>query len=938
MNPLKYAQMMKYLTRAKKVNPELPDVFPASKAPIPAKTKIVEEMEAVNRFVRANPRTEKAGGGMLVQPGFGGTRQGYAKDKRGFGSEKGPKFKAPSKNQLTQVELIDLFEKEFGPEYKFKRGSLSGPGIREGVQQPNYFRLMLKDLLDRKAIPTRGEQVRFVWNKPNAQQLDFIKTFIDAPIIGQQTIQNMEILNKKFGKKLSKASGKKFFLNDLTIDMARKALEDAGVKNVTTSKLARAMTRLAQTYQGKLFQNQPNIKINKKAGNFIFQSFNELDQYHPWRQGSYEAVLDDIDAALGKKVGNLSAFKVKFKEKMLERYPNRKFNFNEVFSISTSANRGSYPYAYFVDLTEDAMNKGALASLQGKASIAEGKIQENITKYRRTGNIKFYNEAVRVADVYNNTTRKNFLDSKKVLDYEKKYGIKPNAYKIEIGSQKQVSDKLNFAKNFYKNSDLNKWKNMGIDIDSHSGQKGYVKTFDTKTLPENVMTAPELFTKESVLREQKIIDDKKLNKFFEQNKKLIATLSKDPRCNRGLKSQGGRAGFQDGNPPSLDVCYQGGIKNINSGMKNVTPAQAKNFAAFANRAASLGRGVMKYGIVPEALYVAADSLIRVGMGDNFNEAFLRATEYLRPGDQTKLAETLEADRFFGPEIAGIINKSLSYKNELAKVQSLEDQKANLENLSGGDEFDYIGDLSQDVKNIDAQIKQATDNLNNKFKITDAERIYAERMQDEVDDARGAGSLFTKLKSKFRDVGQDQSDIETLGVPEKTQEDLNKRMLPRAPTIYKVKDGKLITKNLSESSFDEIRDHVQLLRSVGIKDSSKNLLEQRNVLRGMPLSQQEQIFGKEATYGASGTMGEPINKPVFKRPENVIGDMEKEIVGQTNVANPFDIDISDIGTGLRGFSAAGGGIAKQAGVSSGPPPESGPMSQGLQGLMKRVRNR
>ena len=35
--------------------------------------------------------------------------------------------------------------------------------------------------------------------------------------------------------------------------------------------------------------------------------------------------------------------------------------------------------------------------------------------------------------------------------------------------------------------------------------------------------------------------------------------------------------------------------------------------------------------------------------------------------------------------------------------------------------------------------------------------------------------------------------------------------------------------------------------------------------------------------------------------------------------------------------AGGGIAKLAGVSSGPPPESGPNSQGLQGLMKRVRN-
>ena len=39
-----------------------------------------------------------------------------------------------------------------------------------------------------------------------------------------------------------------------------------------------------------------------------------------------------------------------------------------------------------------------------------------------------------------------------------------------------------------------------------------------------------------------------------------------------------------------------------------------------------------------------------------------------------------------------------------------------------------------------------------------------------------------------------------------------------------------------------------------------------------------------------------------------------------------------------FQAAGGGIAKLAGVDSGPPPSSGPNSQGLQGLMKRVRNR
>ena len=35
--------------------------------------------------------------------------------------------------------------------------------------------------------------------------------------------------------------------------------------------------------------------------------------------------------------------------------------------------------------------------------------------------------------------------------------------------------------------------------------------------------------------------------------------------------------------------------------------------------------------------------------------------------------------------------------------------------------------------------------------------------------------------------------------------------------------------------------------------------------------------------------------------------------------------------------AGGGIAKEAGDPSGPPPERGPNPQGLPGLLKRVKN-
>ena len=48
----------------------------------------------------------------------------------------------------------------------------------------------------------------------------------------------------------------------------------------------------------------------------------------------------------------------------------------------------------------------------------------------------------------------------------------------------------------------------------------------------------------------------------------------------------------------------------------------------------------------------------------------------------------------------------------------------------------------------------------------------------------------------------------------------------------------------------------------------------------------------------------------------------------------DLDLQNLAAERPGLFYAGGGIAKLAGVDSGPPPESGPNSQGLQGRMKR----
>ena len=242
-----------------------------------------------------------------------------------------------------------------------------------------------------------------------------------------------------------------------------------------------------------------------------------------------------------------------------------------------------------------------------------------------------------------------------------------------------------------------------------------------------------------------------------------------------LKADGGRIGLATGTP-NIDDCYKSGSAAINSG--KVPVDKADDFAQLLKRCGTIGRGIMKFGIIPEAMYVAADSLVRLGMGDTFKEAGLRASDYLLPGDQTKAAEISKVSRIFGDETGELVGRTIDYKNQLAKIQSLEDQKANFENLSDGGEFDYIGDLSGDVKNTENLLSQAKNDLDNKFKISEAEQLFAESKQDDAYDASKATSFLSNLKRKYRDSSDNLSDIETLAAPEKTQMQLNLNMLPQ----------------------------------------------------------------------------------------------------------------------------------------------------------------
>jgi len=100
MNPLKFRMAMDYLTRVKKVKPDLPDVFPASKAPMPPKKESLETMEAINRFVRDNPRQDMAGGGRIEFSGAGLAKQKVAAEKYGMSLEKYQNLSQQEKTKL----------------------------------------------------------------------------------------------------------------------------------------------------------------------------------------------------------------------------------------------------------------------------------------------------------------------------------------------------------------------------------------------------------------------------------------------------------------------------------------------------------------------------------------------------------------------------------------------------------------------------------------------------------------------------------------------------------------------------------------------------------------------------------------------------------------------------------------------------------------------
>jgi hypothetical protein len=193
-------------------------------------------------------------------------------------------------------------------------------------------------------------------------------------------------------------------------------------------------------------------------------------------------------------------------------------------------------------------------------------------------------------------------------------------------------------------------------------------------------------------------------------------------------------------------------------------------------------------------------------------------------------------------------------------------------------------LSSDVKNMDTQILKAESDLQNKFMVPEAEKLYAERAQEEAYDISKSKSPFTKIKKFASGLEQQKDDpfLSDVMVPKKTQMQLNLNMLPNFRDAMQSEDVKKqkIIMNLPDEFLNSSvgPDAVQYKKDLQDAFKLENLKDQ---------------FGAEQIYGTQGTFaGQPL---------------------------------------------AGGGIAKMAGDRSGAMTRSmNPDSQGLSYLFNRVK--
>ena len=875
------------------------------------------ERQAIDDFMDRNPM---AGGGMLVQPSADGSRPGYAFDTSMFKLKDVKKYRAEGK---TAKEIADIYDvslsryEAFVAKNKNKLPKVSAKKINltEDVKQriKNYDKWakkndkpLYKNLGDGSIASDTRKRIRdnpnAIWNfKPGK---DFIKfplkkiteEMLDLPVrIESKFFPAGNIGTNQYGEQLTL---RKIFEIASRTDSGA-ALVDEFYENPTEELFKKLKQKKSDNLSSERIKNlPPKARQRIRERNLIserkWRNSEKGKAYYRKlmaEKGIFSAVTPEekiwrnIYRAARQTRNEIPRFEI--------RYPkNIKINPTTGLPepiLSKKGNQYIPWHKIYKDISFLDKETGQIIKFDGVKDWMKNNVEDGVKKYDKA--IENYKLQTNISNIE--------IDGQSLGDIYKKDRIKKGATATEVRlaspttvnhksglnnfwdlevttstANQELNNKIQSKITAYKNAKTNLEKNnifKQMKIDASNIVGGGTLEIDGQIIGKD----PTPKTIASALQ-------KELNLSPKQLETILAGFSKNPKCiitfgKKKVAAEGGRIGYVTGSA-NLTECAKDGAKVFNEG-KFKTADQVQDAARLLGGGRRVLSGLMKYGIIPELAFVGLEATGRSILGEKPLNAIKKSIDTFTFG-LTDFTSGIEAEKFgkFG-NLKLDVDK---YRNSLAKVNSIQQDIANLEALNTGSDFGYEGDQTEAIQIKKAQLEAAKKELQQNM-ISPDKVSFIDRMSDNIADAQRAKSAEAKASAKDQMEGipgvADYMDTETARVfpRQPSQTELNLKLFPNFREALKTKQAKIdrTILNAPDDVLQEIAPEALELKK-GLQEAYK-------------MENLKDTFGAEQIYGTQGVFSQPL---------------------------------------------AGGGIAKLAGIDEGPQRTSmNPDSQGLSGLLK-----
>jgi hypothetical protein len=367
---------------------------------------------------------------------------------------------------------------------------------------------------------------------------------------------------------------------------------------------------------------------------------------------------------------------------------------------------------------------------------------------------------------------------------------------------------------------------------------------------------------------------------------------------RRKAKKGGRMFFAEGpGCPAADQDPKGFLKSVSD-----NPQLAKFFKSSpGQKAVSLAARVTGNILNPSTLiggevaFVLGDALNNYASGLDLAESFDRAFIF---ADFGKFEENL----INKAKELGYDDNQLNLLQQTIDINKLENRRKKLEYGLDVEKQDPSGLTSDATMGFENRLVNTNKNLDNSV-INYFNTLN--KMGFDIDKAADQDTGFTYLDNVFKKQTQDQL-LKTF--------DKRKRQVDPTQTPF----GAFISPVFDLGSYTQPLKFAADIFNPFTKDVPFLSERQQEAKKLREMSEEE----LDAYNKARGFTIEDIQQGTAPQIRPVMDYLGTDVTGQ----------------GFGTQFLAGGGIAKIAGVDQGPPPESGPNSQGLPGLLKRVKNR